>query len=47
MTLTAGTPATTTRKWQDAGAGRKGRRLAVVSSQQCPVAISGSVTKTG
>jgi hypothetical protein len=40
MTLTSGTPtrapATTTRKWQDAGGGRRGRWLALVRSAAMP-----------
>jgi len=51
MTLTSSTPprapATTTRKWHDAGGGRRGRWLALVRFAAMPVAISGSVAKTG
>ena len=51
MTLTSSTPprapATTTRKWHDAGGGQRGRWLALVRFAAMPVAISGSVAKTG
>jgi hypothetical protein len=43
----AARPATTTRKWHDAGGGRRGRWLALVRFAAIPVAISGSVAKTG